>query len=138
MCDVYRRQATTERGDPTVKQDVRQDVGTYDHPEVMSYLHKEHNEVYTIWKNPNYTGTDPNRVERIFGGVVPFMSYNSEGHPILVNDQELDHHGHTEFNMVNISPIEMQEQATGQVNVENEATITQTTQNDEPTGEGNR
>ena len=136
--DHERVPATTERGDPTVKQDVREDVGTYDHPEVMSYLHKEHNEVYTIWKNPNYTGTDPNRVERIFGGIVPFMSYNSEGHPILVNDQELDHHGHTEFNMVHISPIEMQEQATGQVNVENEATITQTTQNDEPTGEGNR
>ena len=64
------------------------------------------------------------------------MSYNSEGHPILVNDQELDHHGHTEFNMVHISPIEMQEQSTGQVNLENEATITQTTQN-EPAGEGN-
>ena len=153
---VERTPATTERTDPTVKQDLREGVGTYDPqradpfaqqppqepettvPEVMSYLYKEHNEVYTIWKNPNYTGTDPNRVERIFGGVVPFMSYNSEGHPILVNDQELDHHGHTEFNMVHISPIEMQEQATGQVNLENEATITQTTQNDEPTGEGNR
>ena len=33
---------------------------------------------------------------------------------LLVNDQELDHHGHTEFNMGHISPIEMQEQATGQ------------------------
>ena len=104
--------------------------------QVMSYLNREHNEVYTTWRAPNYTGTDPNRVERIFGGVVPFMSYNSEGHPILVNDQELDHHGHTEFNMVHIAPMEMEELAQGQVNVENEATVNQTNQN-EPTGEGN-
>ena len=103
--------------------------------QVMSYLHKEHNEVYTTWRAPNYTGTDPNRVERIFGGVVPFMSYNSEGHPILVNDQELDHHGHTEFNMVHIAPMEMEELAQGQVNIENDATVNQT--NNEPTGQGN-
>ena len=101
----------------------------------MSYLKREHNEVYTTWRAPNYTGTDPNRVERIFGGVVPFMSYNSEGHPILVNDQELDHHGHTEFNMVHIAPMEMAELAQGQVNIENDATVNQT--NNEPTGEGN-
>ena len=71
-----------------------------DKENVMSYLRREHNEVYTIWKNPKYANYDENRVERIFGGVVPFLTYNSSGHPILVNDQELDHHGHTEFNMV--------------------------------------
>ena len=96
---------------------------------VMSYLKREHNEVYTVWKNPDYTGTDPNRVERIFGGVVPFMSYNSEGHPILTNDQELDHHGHTEFNMVHVSQIEMEEQNTGNVSQENTATIQETNPN---------
>ena len=67
---------------------------------VMSYLKREHNEVYTTWRNPKYTGYDENRVQRIFGNVVPFLAYNSEGHPILMNDNELDHHGHTEFNMV--------------------------------------
>ena len=97
----------------------------------MSYLRREHNEVYTIWKNPDYTGTDPNRVERIFGGVVPFMSYNSEGHPILMNDQELDHHGHSEFNMVHIAPMEMEEQSSGQVNTENTATIQQSNEQGE-------
>ena len=95
---------------------------------VMSYLLREHNEVYTIWKNPDYTGTDQNRVERIFGGVVPFLSYNSEGHPILMNDQEINHHGHTEFNMVHVSKIETQEQSSGQVSEENNATIQQTNQ----------
>ena len=95
---------------------------------VMSYLLREHNEVYTIWKNPEYTGTDPNRVERIFGGVVPFMSYNSEGHPILMNDQEINHHGHSEFNMVHVSKIETKEEASGQITDENTATIQQTNQ----------
>ena len=63
------------------------------------------------------------------------MSYNSQGHPILVNDQELDHHGHSEFNMVHIAPMEMQELAQGQVNVENDAVVNQTNQN-ESTGAG--
>ena len=97
-----------------------------DDQEVMSYLMREHNEVYTIWKNPDYQGTDGNRVERIFGGVVPFMSYNSEGHPILMNDQELNHHGHSEFNMVHVSRIETQEQSSGQVTNDNPAVIQQT------------
>ena len=92
----------------------------------MSYLQREHNEVYTIWKNPEYTGTDPSRVERIFGGVVPFMSYNSEGHPILMNDQELNHHGHSEFNMVHVSSMELQEQSAGQVDTTNTAQVQQT------------
>ena len=134
----------TQRSTPTTPVETHQRAETtFDQLEpteptgqqVMSYLHREHNEVYTTWRAPNYTGTDPNRVERIFGGVVPFMSYNSEGHPILVNDQELDHHGHTEFNMVHIAPMEMAELAQGQVNVENEATVNQT--NNEPTSEGN-
>ena len=67
---------------------------------VMSYMKREHNEVYTTWKNPKYTGYDENRVERIFGNVVPFLAYNSQGHPILMNDTEIDHGGHTDFNMV--------------------------------------
>ena len=66
----------------------------------MSYMKREHNEVYTTWKNPKYTGYDENRVERIFGNVVPFLAYNSQGHPILMNDTEIDHGGHTDFNMV--------------------------------------
>ena len=91
---------------------------------IMSYLLREHNEIYTIWKNPDYTGTDPNRVERIFGGVVPFLSYNSEGHPILMNDQSLNHHGHTEFNMVHVSNIELQEQNTGTISPDDTAAAT--------------
>jgi len=106
-----------------------------DEQQVMSYLLREHNEVYTIWKNPDYTGTDPNRVERIFGGVVPFLSYNSEGHPILSDDKEIDHHGHTEFNMVHRAPIEFQEQSTGDVSLENEANIQQTNPDETPVAE---
>ena len=106
-----------------------------DSQNVMSYLKREHNEVYTIWKNPAYTGTDWNRVERIFGGVVPFLSYNSEGHPILTNDQELDHHGHSEFNMVHVSSLELQEQAAGQVDNTNTADIQQTNVAADPVNE---
>ena len=106
-----------------------------DDQNVMSYLKREHNEVYTIWKNPAYTGKDQNRVERIFGGVVPFMSYNSEGHPILTNDQELDHHGHTEFNMVHVSSLELQEMAAGQVDNTNTADIQQTNVEADPVNE---
>ena len=100
---------------------------------VMSYLLREHNEVYTIWRNPEYTGTDENRVERIFGGVVPFLSYNSDGHPILTDDKEIDHHGHTEFNMVHRASLELQEQATGTVSLENDANIQQTSPDETPT-----
>ena len=100
---------------------------------VMSYLLREHNEVYTIWQNPEYAGTDENRVERIFGGIVPFLSYNSEGHPILTDDKEIDHHGHTEFNMVHRSRLELQEQSTGIVETDrNEATIEQTNPDETP------
>ena len=63
------------------------------------------------------------------------MSYNSEGHPILTNDQELDHHGHSEFNMVHVSSLELQEQAAGQVDNTNTADIQQTNVAADPVNE---
>jgi len=123
----------TDDDDDTQVQQTQQQQQQQSAPgEVMSYLLREHNEVYTIWRNPAYTGTDENRVERIFGGVVPFLSYNSEGHPILSNDTEIDHHGHTEFNMVHRAPIELQEQSLGNVSPENVANISQTNPDETP------
>ena len=100
---------------------------------VMSYLHREHNEVTTIWRNPNTPGYDDTRFERVFNGVVPFLAYNTHGHPILYNDTEIDHHGHPEFNMVHGATIEQNEiltqQAAGQVETQNTAEVTQTSPN---------
>ena len=105
---------------------------------VVSYMHREHNEITTIWRNPNTPGYDNTRFDRLFNGVVPFLAYNAHGQPILYNDTELNHHGHTDYNMVRTQQggVAAQydftqanlltPQTTGQVDTTNAAQITET------------
>ena len=43
-----------------------------------------------------------------------------------MNDQSLNHHGHTEFNMVHVSNIELQEQNTETISPDDTAATTET------------
>ena len=68
---------------------------------VISYMNREHNEMHSIWVDPNAQTPDHARLEQITQETMPHLAYTATGHPVLYNDPGIDHQARTYMNMVN-------------------------------------
>ena len=67
-------------------------------PSVLHYLDRAHNEIKSLWHGGSLS-TD--HIENITQGVMPGFAYNSQGHIMLVNDNQINHGFNHNRNIVN-------------------------------------
>lgn len=67
-------------------------------PNVLKYLDRAHNEIKSIWHDGSLS-TD--QIQNITQGVMPNFAYNSQGHVMLVNDNQINHGFNHNRNIVN-------------------------------------
>lgn len=75
-------------------------------PRVLTYMDRAHNEIKSIWHDGTLS-TD--RIENITQGIAPSFSYNSQGHLILQNDNQISHAFNHNRNVVHAISLRREE-----------------------------